>query len=73
MSTGWEVNKILLGWVPLDKEGTPHQPLLGSPSGFYKQKKKPITVYLSQSRAEQYSPVGESKPVFVETPFEKKT
>lgn len=55
--------KIELGWVPLDEEGKPYQPMRGK---YYHLRKKPVTLYKTEGRAKGYSPVKKARPVFYE-------
>jgi hypothetical protein len=54
-----------IGWASLDEDGGLYRPMVGR-EGFYRKRRKPVTVYQTQKRAEMYSPVGRAVPCFAE-------
>lgn len=55
----------LIGWIPLDADGTPKRP---NRSGYAWQKDltSPPRIYTTEARAKAQSPVGLAKAVFME-------
>jgi len=62
----WNAHPII-GYVPLDENGNPYQPKLGS--GRHKRT-KPVTVYSTMARAITYSPVNSASEVRMFKPIE---
>lgn len=60
MAIDYDVDTIL-GWVSLGEDGKPHRPVNGTG---WRARRKPMTLYPTEKRAEAYSPVGKAKPVF---------
>lgn len=55
----WQSHPII-GYVPLDAEGKPYQPMLGTS---WRARKKPVTVYKTLQMALKQSPVGSASEV----------
>ena len=55
-------NWVSIGFTPLDENNQPYRPMIGRD---YHAKKKPTTVYQSESRAQTYSPVKKAGHVFM--------
>lgn len=56
-----------IGYVSLDADGKPYQPILGTGRHL---RKKPITIYKDISRAASYSPVQTATKVRMFVPIE---
>ena len=54
------VNHPIIGYVPLDENGEPYQPIVGN---HYHKRKKPVTIYKTMDRAASYSPVESASEV----------
>lgn len=53
---------MLIGWVAIGRDGDPYQPVNGS--GCH-ARKKPVTLYKTQAKAEYYSPVFVARPCYM--------
>jgi len=53
------MSEHIIGYVAVDKDGLPYQPVLGTS---WRERKKPITVYQRKSYAEQFT--GIAIPVY---------
>lgn len=62
----WTAHPVI-GYVPLDEDGNPYQPILGR--GRH-SRKKPITIYKHMASAVNYSPVSRAVEVRMFTQIE---
>lgn len=60
----------IIGYVPLDENDKPYQPILGRR---HHARKKPVTIYTTLARAASYSPVKRATEVRMFIPIEMDT